>query len=155
MLTTAVVYTWFLVHVGVLLVVSAWAVVVGALFPGFTARGVARLENRLWVPLLTGLAISIPVIVIAFLLLLVPNGAAKFIGAVVASLWVLVSLCGLAAVARRVGGGASLGAVFRGGLLMTLTWMLPFVGWFIALPLTLSLGLGCVVLGFRRIPEEE
>ena len=36
----------------------------------------------------------------------------------------------------------------RGGLFISLTWVLPVVGWLGMLPLTLAAGLGCLILGF-------
>ena len=36
---------------------------------------------------------------------------------------------------------------FRGGLFISLTWVLPLVGWLVMLPLTMSAGIGCLVLG--------
>ena len=49
-------------------------------------------------------------------------------------------------------GRASWVQTFRGGLFISLTWVLPLVGWLVMLPLTMSAGIGCLVLGilFRR-----
>ena len=41
----------------------------------------------------------------------------------------------------------------RGGLLLTLTWILPLVGWLIVLPLSLCTGVGCLILGLFPAPR--
>lgn len=153
MLTTATVYTYLLIHIGVILVVTAYYVFGAAVAPGLTERARARFVRRPWLPLVLGLVLSVPWVVLVLVLLNVENGAAKFAGAALGCVWVLCSLLGGAGMAQHVGrsgevdGSPTWITSVRGGLFITLTWILPLVGWLVMLPLTLSTGLGCLILG--------
>ncbi len=153
MTTSAVVYTWLFIHIGVILVVTSYFTLGAALAPGLTARARKQFARRPWLPIVVGLVISVPWVVVAIVLLNQPAAGAKFVGAVLGCLWVLASLIGGAGIAQHIGGSRdSQGSVswiqtFRGGLLISLTWVLPLVGWLGMLPLTMSAGIGCLVLG--------
>jgi hypothetical protein len=160
MLTTATVYTFLFIHIGVILVVTAYYVFGAAVAPGLTERARVRFARRPWLPMLVGLVLSVPWVVVALVLLNADVGAAKFAGTVLGCLWILCSLLGGAGMAQHVGRGddhspAWISSV-RGGLFITLTWILPIVGWLGMLPLTLATGLGCLVLGLfparRTVP---
>lgn len=150
MINTATVLTWLFIHLGVILVVSAYYATSAALAPRLTERARIRFAQRPWLPALIGLAISLPWVVGALAMMNLPFGGVKFAGATLGSLWVLCGLIGGAGMAQHIGHGAAPADSWlrgvRGGLLITLTWVLPLVGWLIMLPLTLATGLGCLIL---------
>lgn len=153
MTTHAVVYTWLFIHIGVILVVTSYFTLGAALAPELTNRARRQFAARPWLPIIIGLAISVPWMLTAIVLLQQSPAAAKFVGAVLGCLWILSGLIGGAGIAQHVGGGdnesnrVSWVQTFRGGLLISLTWVLPLVGWLVMLPLTMSAGIGCLVLG--------
>ena len=158
MTTHAVVYAWLFVHIGVILVVTSYFTLGAALAPALTSRARQQFADRPWLPIIIGIVISVPWVLVAIVLIQQPPAAAKFVGVVLGCLWVLSGLIGGAGIAQHVGGG-DIGAghatwvqTFRGGLFICLTWVLPLVGWLVILPLTMSGGIGCLVLGifFRR-----
>ena len=60
MTTHAVVYTWLFVHIGVILVVTSYYTLGAALAPGLTERARKQFARRPWLPIVVGLAISVP-----------------------------------------------------------------------------------------------
>lgn len=152
MTTHAVVYTWLFIHIGVILVATSYFTLGAALAPGLTERARRQFARRPWLPILVGLAISVPWVIAALVLINLAPAGAKFAGAVLGCLWVLSGLIGGAGIAQHIGGGGSSDQeswvrTFRGGLFISLTWVLPLVGWLGMLPMTLAAGIGCLVLG--------
>jgi hypothetical protein len=159
MTPTATVTTILFVHVGIILVVSAYYALSAALAPRITERGRIRFANRPWLPALIGLFISVPWVVASLVLMQTPAAPLKFVGALLGCLWILGGLIGGASIAQHVGrasvpsGSASWVHSVRGGLFITLTWVLPLVGWLGMLPLTLATGLGCLLMGLFPMRE--
>jgi hypothetical protein len=150
-ITSATVWFWVFIHLGIIIVVSAYYTLSAALVPQLTERARIRFARRPWAPALIGLAVSLPWVFSSIVLMNLPLGPVKLAGATLGSLWILLSLIGGAAIAQHVGQGG-LGSEswirgMRGGLFITLTWVLPLVGWLIMLPLTLATGIGCLLLG--------
>ena len=156
MTPTAYVMMIFFLHLGVVLVATSYFAFSAALAPRITHRARVRFAMRPWLPMLIGAGVSLPWVLIALVLLQQPVAGLKFVGAVALSAWVLLGLVGGAGVAQHIGrpphnGDLHSPAVWtdsiRGGLFITLTWVLPLVGWFAMLPLTLATGVGCLILG--------
>ncbi len=152
MTTHASVLAYLFLHVGLILVVTAYFTVGAVLAPTFVERARTRLVKRPWLAVLIGLALTIPWAGSSLLMIGSVNAVVKFAGAAMLSLWVLAGLFGGAAIARQIGepntsSAAAWRPALRGGLLLSLTWILPVVGWLIALPLTLATGVGCLALG--------
>jgi hypothetical protein len=159
MLNSAVVSAWLWVHVGILLVVVAYATLGNALFPVLAERARGQLARSLPATLGAGIGLSLLVMIPAIVMINIPNGVVKFGGAVLAVGFIAIALLGLAPLAMHVGsrGDTSPNAntvrwttVARGAAIIALTWMLPFVGWFVALPLSLACGAGCLMLSAWR-----
>lgn len=147
---------FFFIHVGVILVVSAYYTLSAAIAPGLTSRSRMRFARSPWLPALIGIGLSLPWVAISLVLLQAPSGPIKFAGAVIGSAWILCGLIGGAGIAQQVGLGSSNEQAswihsIRGGLFITLTWVLPFIGWLVMLPLTLATGIGCLILGLIPI----
>ena len=160
MTASAFVIAMLLIHVGVILVVTAYYTVGAVLAPGVTERARIRFADRPWLAVLIGLAISVPWVVAALALLNADFAAVKFIGAALGCLWIFLGLMGGAGIAQHVGrtdAGASPSwtQTVRGGLCISLTWLLPLVGWLGMLPLTMAAGVGCVVLGLFPMRQPE
>ena len=153
MTTSAVVQTFLYMHIGVILVVTAYYAMAAAVAPRLTERGRSRFARRPWLPVLLGLVISLPWVLFAIALLSAAAAPVKFAGAALGCLWILCGLMGGAGIAQHVGRGGADGPcswvqTVRGGLFISLTWILPLVGWMIMLPMTLAAGTGCLAMGF-------
>jgi hypothetical protein len=163
MLNSAVVSAWIWVHIGILLVVVAYATCGHALFPTLVERGRERLSRSLPATLAIGLAIGVPIVGVAlFMLTKGPTGPVKVAGAAIGLGFLATALLGLAPLALHIGarGDANPNArqarwttVARGAAIIALTWMLPVVGWLVALPLSLACGAGCIVLSLASRPS--
>ena len=92
MLNSAVVSAWLWVHVGVLLVVMGYAICGHAMFPRIVETGRRRLDERPLRTLFVGLAISLPWVGVAIALANAPNGALKFVGALLGLAWIALAL---------------------------------------------------------------
>ena len=150
MLNSAVVSAWLWVHFGVLLALVGYAACGHALFPRLVEDGRVRLELRPVRTLLVGLAISLPWVGLGIALANAPNGALKFAGVLLGLAWLSLALVGVSSIALRIGArGEAAHArwtdVARGAGFVGFTWMLPILGWFVVLPLTLACGVGCLV----------
>jgi hypothetical protein len=150
MLNSAVVSAWLWVHIGVLLVIVGYATCGHAMLPRAVESGRRRLERAPVRTALKGLAISVPWVGVAIVLMNLPNGALKFAGVLLGLSWLAIALVGTSAVALQVGGRGESGParwthVARGGAFVALTWMLPVLGWFVVMPLTLACGLGSLI----------
>lgn len=157
MITTAHVYTTLFIHLGVVLVATAYYVVGAAILPRLASRSAERIARRPIPAIALGLGVTLPWMGGAIVLMSI-GGPIGLIGVILALGWVFFGLLGGAGIAEHVGrmGGERDGwrSVARGGLFMSLTWALPLLGWFVALPLTLAAGIGCLVLGLRREQSE-
>jgi hypothetical protein len=149
MTTSATVQMFLFIHLGVILVVTAYYTASAALAPGLAERSRARFALNPWKTMILGLVVSVPWIALSLVMLNGASGGVKFFGSVLMGLWVFVGLIGGAGVAQHVGrsdntSNTNWSQTARGGLLITLTWVLPLVGWLGVLPLTLATGIGCV-----------
>jgi len=162
MTPSAQVWLFVFLHVGVIMVATAYYAFSAALAPRITHRARVRFARYPWLPALIGVAISTPWVIVSLALLSAPAPALKLAGGIALALWLLLGLIGGAGIAQHIGrapqGGGDLPAPswtesIRGGLLLTLTWILPFVGWFAMLPLTLAAGIGCLVVGLFPLRE--
>jgi hypothetical protein len=140
---------WFLLVVGLLLVfISYWLAAV-ALFPRMVGRAREAYAQPVRVILL-GALIATPLITLGVMISSQPNPALKLLGLSVIAVPVLLGLVGSAGLAQRVGLGMASPVddsqpwrrVLRGGIVLSLGFLLPFLGWFGVLPLTLLSGVG-------------
>ena len=151
--TSAEVYTWFFIHIGVLLVAASWLTVSAILCPGITGRGAAALARRPWLAFIIGFALFLLGVILFAVMNVIPFPAAKFIAVLVGLCVILFGLLGAGGLVRSLASRVpsreatpTLRLLYGISLLVVLTWMLPFLGWFFALPVTLMLGLGSLVL---------
>jgi len=158
-LTDAHVWLFFWLHIGVILVVTAYYLLAAAVWPNMAARGAARFGRRWWLATLIGVLVSAPLVLGSAVFANLPP--LQFIGVILFLGWIMLGLFGGAGIALHVGrhGQAEVPAAraaLRGGLMISLSWALPLIGWFFILPLTIATGIGCLILGWipvRTTPE--
>lgn len=127
------------------LLVTVWL-----LFPATVERAQRRLEltpwRCFWLGGVVTAGLSLPVTV----LLALPSGAAKFAGAAVIAIGLMIASIGAAGLVAKMGAGLTphspglsrAGAFLRGAVALELAAFFPIVGWFIVLPLAVVLALG-------------
>lgn len=159
-LTTAEVQVWFLVHVGVLLVVAAWMTVSSLFVSGITSRGGEHLGRHPWVVFLVGIVIALAAALVIVVLSVIPHPVFTTAALVVTVAVIILALVGSGGLVRSLAQGMVASGAnseptllrrYAIALVIVLTWMLPIAGWFFALPLTLVLGLGSFVCGLFPI----
>jgi hypothetical protein len=150
----------FLIIVGLLLVFNAYWLLGAGLFPNWTERCSARFGQPLRTMTL-GLVIGLPLFFIGILVVgKLGNPVFKIIGGIFVAVPVVLGLMGSAGLSRRIGEGLVSAVdeaqpwrrVLRGGIVLSLTFVLPLVGWFVVLPLSIIGGLGAAILSFKK-PE--
>ena len=154
-MTMADVFAITLLFVGLVLVLPAIWLFFGALWPGLVGRAQARLPAAPLKTFFAGLGVA-AVLTGAVLGLAALNLPALALIAFAAALgW---SFVGVAALARHLGtrlssaGDAPWRASLRGGAVLALSFLVPFVGWILVFPIALILGCGATALGLVRPP---
>jgi hypothetical protein len=143
----------FLLVVGLLTVYVSYWLAAQALFP----ERVERMRHRYAQPIkitLVGLVAALPPVALGLILSQQPNPVLKILGITLMVIPALLGLVGSAGLALRIGAGLASPLdeqqpwrrVLRGGILLSLTFLLPIVGW-VVLPIwALVSGLGAFIL---------
>jgi hypothetical protein len=126
--------------------------------PARVERARTNYERRPLRTTLLGLFISAPTIGIGLALSSVPRGPVKLVGLVLIMLTILAGLFGSAGLSRLIGQRLASPAdnaqpwrrVLRGGIVLSVSFVLPFIGWFMVLPFTLISGVGALLSGAPR-----
>jgi hypothetical protein len=143
---------WFLLVVGLLLVFNSYWLAGTALFPNMVERARAVYSRPIRLILL-GLLVAVPLVALGAYIGRVNNPVFKLTGISIGSLPVVLGLLGSAGLSLRIGAGMASPVdvaqpwrrVLRGGIVLSLGFLLPFIGWFGVLPLTLLSGVGAAV----------
>ena len=143
--------------VGTLIVLVSYWLAAAALFPQTVARARATYSERPVRATLIGAAVGGPSVLLGLALLNAPNGAAKLLGGGIVAFQVLLGLLGSAGLGERIGAGLPSAddavrpwrAVLRGGTVLSLTFLLPIIGWFGVLPWALISGVGAALMAIR------
>jgi hypothetical protein len=152
------VFFWFLIVLGAYLVFVAQWLFAWALFPARVERCREAYATRPIASTLIGLVVIVPLIVLASLLgKVLPHPVVQIPMVGLLLVVALLALVGSAGLALRIGAGlaspvdatAPWRRVLRGGLVLGLTFLTPFLGWFVLLPWTLASGLGAWILARR------
>ena len=143
---------------GTLIVFVSYWLAAAALFPrtvGIAREVYARRPLR---ATFVGVVVAAPLVLLGLALLGgAPNPALKMIGVVSLSIPVMLGLLGSAGLGERIGVGLPSDVdavhpwrrVLRGGAVLSLTFLLPVIGWLGVLPWTLLSGVGASVLAWR------
>lgn len=149
---------WFLLILGAYLTLNAHWLGAHALFPALVSRARACYVATPVKATLVGLAIAVPVLTVTIALgKAAPNPAVKALCVGLGLIAGLLALIGSAGLVERIGAGLPAAQddqqpwrrVLRGGALLGLVFLMPFLGWFVLLPWTLVSGLGAWALAGR------
>jgi len=153
---------------GTLIVVVSYWLAAAALFPQTVTRARAAYDQRPLRATLIGTAITTPLLIAGLAMAsAAPNPALKLLGVALLAVPVLLGLVGSAGLGERIGVGlpSTLDVthpwrrMLRGGTVLSLTFLLPVIGWFGVLPWTVISGVGAVWMAIRagrgsvRTPE--
>ena len=153
----------FLLIVGLLTVYVSYWLVAQALFPGLVDRARQQYAKPVKITLV-GLAVAILPVFIGGAISKLPNPVFKITGLTLMLIPALLGLIGSAGLVQRIGAGLPSPLdeqqpwrrVLRGGILLALTFLLPFVGWFVLPIWALVSGFGAFILSVReRKPSPE
>ena len=152
----------FLIVVGLLTVYVSYWLVAQALFPKIVERARQQYARPVKITLIGLLAAALPLLIGA-VISKSPNPALKIIGVTLMLIPAMLGLVGSAGLAQRIGAGLPSPAdekqpwrrVLRGGILLALTFLLPFVGW-IVLPIwALVSGFGAFMLSVKELKKSS
>ncbi len=152
------VFTFLFVILGFIIVYVAYWLATAGLFPRLTERCAERLSASPVKATLLGLAVWGPTLFIGTLISSkAPNAALKFVGIFVIILSALIALAGSSGLALRVGAGLKSARdeaepwrrVLRGGIVLALTFVLPFVGWLVMV-WSFAAGFGAFLLAWPK-----
>ena len=140
----------FLIVVGLLIVQVSYWLTAESLFPQIVRRARRGYGAHPLRATLIGALTAAPLVAIGLGLTKAGAAPVKALGFLMVAIAVLGALVGSAGLARRIGAGLPSPTdterpwrqVLRGGIVLSLTFLLPFVGWFLILPLSLLSGFG-------------
>ena len=144
----------FLIVLGMLIVMISYWLAAESLFPRRVGRARDRYLSQPIRVTLLGALVGGSLLAAGLGLLNAGSAPAKAVGFALASTAALAALLGSAGLCRRIGEGLPAPAdaaqpwrrVLRGGVVLALTCLLPFAGWFLVLPLVLASGFGAALM---------
>lgn len=154
---------FFSVLGGILGHIALWLVCRG-LFPKASEMAGESAERSVFLPLLVGIPMSVVAIVAIAIVSSVLGGVGHALAVVAACVFLFYAHVGLSGVAGVV--GARLGSrdaestpfarTIKGGAALSVAWVLPFIGWFGLLPISIVVGAGATTIGiFNRLAAHE
>jgi hypothetical protein len=156
------VFTFLFVILGFLIVYVGYWLLAAGLVPRLVERCAENIGGAPIKSTLLGAVTLGPLVVLGFgISSKAPNTAGKVFGLGIVLICALVALFGSAGLALRVGQGLKSvrdeqepwRRVLRGGIVLGLTFVLPFLGTFLVMPLAFISGFGAVLLAcFKRHP---
>ena len=150
-----------LVPLGGITIIALFAALT-LLFPTPVEKTRLNLENSLWRSLLLGVVNFIFFGLLAALFISLAERTGEILGGILVLLtgiivvgFAIFAIIGLSAFANllgeRIGGGkTAFASNLRGGALLVLSALVPYVGWFIFLPLVLWAGFGAAISALLR-----
>ena len=152
----------FLIVVGLLTVYVSYWLVAQALFPRVVERAREHYARPVRITLIGLVAAALPFL-IGIAISKHPNPALKITGVTLMLIPAMLGLVGSAGFAQRIGAGLPSPAdqqqswrrVMRGGILLALTFLLPFVGWFVLPIWTLVSGFGAFLLSVKELKKSS
>jgi hypothetical protein len=149
------VFTFLFVILGFLIVYVGYWLMAYGLFPRQTERCAEQISRAPVKTTLLGAVMLVPLITIGFLISSkAPNAVGKILGIGLVLVALLVALFGAAGLALRIGQGLKSTRdelepwrrVLRGGIVLGLTFVMPFLGTFVLMPFAFLAGFGAIVL---------
>ncbi|MBI5092710.1 MAG: hypothetical protein HZB26_09755 [Candidatus Hydrogenedentes bacterium] len=148
---------------GTLVTVVCYWLLFEACAPARVDRARRNYERRPIRITLLGLLVSAPVIAIGMAMVSAPAGLAKVIGLTLIMLLVLSGLLGSAGLTRMIGQRLESAVdsaqpwrrVLRGGVVLAVSFVMPFIGWFLVLPFALISGVGATICRAPASPAPQ
>lgn len=147
---------WTALFVGLMVVLPAVWLLFGALWPAAVQRAQERIPRKPYSTFFIGLGVALLVTTVVAVLGNVNLAPPAML---LSALSMGLSLVGVSALARHVGsrlsspGDAAWKPHLRGGIVLALSFLVPFLGWLLIFPVALVLGLGAATLAvFKRAP---
>jgi hypothetical protein len=145
----------FFVILGMMLAFSGLWLLCRGLWPEAVTAAADRCCKRLWSSFLAGLPITIVMIVLTKTLFNVLGPVGKIASVGVVSLYMLQAHTAVSGLATSIGRRLASPldeqrpwrSTLRGGVVLELTYLLPFLGWFVILPASIIIGSGAANLG--------
>ena len=145
----------FFVVLGMMLAFSGLWLLCRGLWPEAVAAAAERCSRRLWSSFLAGLPITIMMVAVSSILFNVLGPVGKIAGLGVICLYMLQAHTGVAGLATAIGRRLAAPheeqhqwrSTLRGGVVLELAYLLPFLGWFVILPVSIIIGSGAANLG--------
>jgi len=152
----------FLIIVGLLTVYVSYWLVAQALFPAVVERAQQHYSRPVKITFIGLLAAALPVVLGAIISNL-PNPAFKLTGVTLMVVPAMLGMIGSAGLTLRIGAGLPSPLdesqpwrrVLRGGVLLSLTFLLPFVGWFVLPVWALVSGFGAFILSVQELRRQR
>ncbi len=149
----------FLLVTGTLAVLVSYWLAAESLFPHIVQRAQHRYHSCPLRITLLGALCGAPLLAVGLTLLKTGGAPGKALGFSLAAVTVLSGLLGSAGLCRQLGAGLPSPTdstqpwrrVLRGGMVLSLTFLLPFVGWFLILPLALASGFGATITAIYNL----
>lgn len=149
---------WFLVVLGAYLALNAYWLAAVALFRPAVERAHRTYATRPVAATLVGLVALVPVAGVLAVFSKAAHPGVKLLAGAALLVPLVLALIGSAGLADRIGTGLAMPldaaqpwrTVLRGGAVLALLFVVPVLGWFALLPLTLASGLGVLLLPERR-----
>jgi hypothetical protein len=151
----------FFVFLGFLLAFPGLWLLCRGLWPQTVANAAAVCRNGLLKPFLAGLPLTVAIILVgAALSNLGPLG--KIAAATIICFYLMIANCGVAGLATMIGERLASPtdarhsaqepwrATLRGGVAMELAYLLPILGWFLLLPVSITIGCGASLIALFR-----
>ena len=152
----------FLLIVGGLLIFIAFWLAAEALFPALVERSRDQ-YRRPWKLTFAGLAMCAPLLGLALACTKLNNPLMNIVSLILTGVVVFGGLAGSAGFAKRIGAGLPSPIdeaqpwrrVLRGGIVLVLTYLLPFIGWMGLSIWTLVTGFAALVFAVREAKKEN
>lgn len=148
---------WFLLIVGIILVLNSYWLAAVSLWPRWVDSFADKYRRPVRITFM-GLLGVIPCVLIVALMRQTHHPVGNALSVVAVGTAVMMGMAGSAGLARKIGQGLVSSkdeaqpwrCVLRGGIVFAFTMLLPLVGWFVVLPWALVSGLGAVVLAWTE-----
>lgn len=153
------VFTFLFVILGFIIVYVAYWLATAGLFPKLTERCAERLTQSPVKSALLGIVLWGLALVVGFAISAkAPSVPIKVVGIGLTIVSSLIALAGSSGLAWKIGAGMKSARdeaepwrrVLRGGIVLALTFVLPFIGWFFVMPLTFAAGFGAFILAWPK-----
>jgi hypothetical protein len=159
------VFTYLFSILGFIIVFIGYWLMAAALFPAMVERCAESVGRKPVSTTFIGAILFVPLVIIGFAISSkAPSVPVKFAGISIVLFSFLAALFGAAGLALRIGRGLKSARdehepwrrVLRGGIVLALTFVLPFVGTFVLMPFAFISGFGAIVRAlFQREPQPE